>query len=128
MARKKKYINNKDLNDEIVKSLEQDKLTHHAEKMLMLLAKEANRKLTYVKVEDKEDCISHARLDLLKYWRGYKPQYKNAFAYYTTIATKGYAKAWNKLYPKKYHGTVSLNFGHDGEDNQEGVYSLSKNS
>lgn len=128
MAKKKKrYVNNKDLHDEIVESKRLDKLTPNAEKMLMLLAKEANRKLTYARHEDKKDCIQQARLDLLKYWRGYNPKYKNAFAYYTTICTRGYAKAWNRLYPKKYHGTISLNSGFGTEDNSEGVYSLSNN-
>lgn len=128
MARKKRYLNNKDLNDQIVLSLAQDKLTPEAEKMLMLLAKEANKKLTYSRIEDKKDCIQQARLDLLKYWRGYKPQYKNAFAYYTEICKRGYAKGWNRLYPKKYHGTISLNGGFDNDDNNEGIYSLSANS
>ena len=30
-------------------------------------------------------------LDLLKYWRGFNPKYKNAFAYFTEIAKKGLA-------------------------------------
>ena len=125
MARNKKYLNNKDLHDQIVISQEQDKLTPEAEKMLMLLAKEANKKLTYARIEDKEDCIQQARLDLLKYWRGYKPVYKNAFAYYTEISKRGFAKGWNRLYPKKYAGTISLNGGYDSDDSNEGIYSLS---
>jgi len=127
MARKKSYLNNKDLHDQIVISQEQDKLTKEAETMLMLLAKEANKKLTYSRIEDKEDCIQQARLDLLKYWRGYKPQYKNAFAYYTEIAKRGFAKGWNRLYPKKYAGTISLNGGFGDDDSSEGIYSLSSN-
>jgi hypothetical protein len=59
-------------------------------------------------------------LDLLKYWRGFNPKYKNAFAYFTEIAKKGYAKGWNKLYPKKYDGTVSI----DGSMDSEGIYSI----
>jgi hypothetical protein len=128
MARKKRYLNNKDLHDEIVKSQEQDFLTKEAENMLMLLASEANKKLTYSRREDKEDCIQQARLDLLKYWRGYKPMYKNAFAYYTEISKRGFAKGWNRLYPKKYAGTISLNGGFGGDDNTEGIYSLSSNT
>jgi hypothetical protein len=124
--RKKSYLNNKDLHDEIVKSQEQGELTKEAVKMFMLLAERANRKLTYVKIEDKQDCIQHATLDLLKYWKGYKPQYKNAFAYYTEIAKKGYAKAWNKLYPKKYAGTISMDGSLDDGEN-DGIYSLSNN-
>lgn len=123
--RKKSYLNNKDLHNEIVKSQEQGELTREAIKMLMLLVERANRKLTYVKIEDKEDCLQHATLDILKYWKGYKPEYKNAFAYYTEIAKRGYAKAWNKLYPKKYSGTISMSGG--SEENGDGIYSLSNN-
>jgi hypothetical protein len=118
--RKKEYLNNKDLYDEIVKSKDQDKLTPTAEKMLMLLAERAITKMKYVSLDDKKDCLAFAMLDLLKYWRGFNPKYKNAFAYFTEIAKKGYAKGWNKLYPKKYDGTVSI----DGSMDSEGIYSI----
>ena len=93
----------------------------------MLLAEKANRKLKYARIEDKEDCIQQARLDLLKYWRGYKPQYKNAFAYYTEIAKRGFAKGWNRLYPKKYAGTISMDGGYYGGEDNDGIYSLPSN-
>lgn len=127
MARKKGYLNNADLHAEIVKSQEKGELTSTAQKMLMLLAERANRKLTYVRQEDKEDCIQQAMLDLLKYWKGYKPQYKNAFAYYTQIAKNGYGKGWNRLYPKKYKGTISLDGKYANDEDGEGVYSLPSN-
>jgi hypothetical protein len=120
VKKKKDYLNNKDLYDEIVKSKEQDKLTPTAEKMLMLLAERAITKMKYVDQDDKKDCLAFAILDLLKYWRGFNPKYKNAFAYFTEIAKKGYAKGWNKLYPKKYEGTISINGGMDSE----GIYSI----
>lgn len=120
VKKKKDYLNNKDFYDEIVKSKEQDKLTPTAEKMLMLLAERAITKMKYVNLDDKKDCLAFAMLDLLKYWRGFNPKYKNAFAYFTEIAKKGYAKGWNKLYPKKYDGTISINGGMDSE----GIYSI----
>jgi hypothetical protein len=120
VKKKKDYLNNKDLYDEIVKSKEQDKLTPTAEKMLMLLAERAITKMKYVDQDDKKDCLAFAILDLLKYWRGFNPKYKNAFAYFTEIAKKGYAKGWNKLYPKKYEGTISIN----GSMDSEGIYSI----
>ena len=120
VKKKKDYLNNKDFYDEIVKSKEQDKLTPTAEKMLMLLAERAITKMKYVNLDDKKDCLAFAILDLLKYWRGFNPKYKNAFAYFTEIAKKGYAKGWNKLYPKKYDGTISINGGMDSE----GIYSI----
>jgi len=124
--RKKKDIpvNNKELYAEIVLSKEQGKLTNRAVTLLMLIADGVSRKLAYVKVADKEDCASSAKLDLLKYWNGFNPKYKNAFAYYTEIAKKGAAKGWNKLYPKKYAGTISLDSTGYGSDSSDGIYSL----
>ena len=122
--RKKNYLNNRDLYDEIVisKSLEEGKgkLTTKAEKMLMLIAQRAIGKMKYNNDADREDCLSSAYLDLLKYWRGFNPKYTNAFAYYTEIAKRGFAKGWNKLHPKKYAGTIRLSGANDGD----GVYSI----
>lgn len=108
MARKKNYLNNKDLYAEIVASKEQDKLTPKAEKMLVMLAERAIRKLSYVNEDDRLDCLQFAILDLLKYWKNFNPQYTNAFAYFTEIAKRGYAKGWNKLHPQKYKDTLSI--------------------
>lgn len=118
MARNKNYLNNKDLYDQIVLSKEQDKLTPDAEKMLVLLAERAIRKLVYVSEDDRQDCLQFAILDLLRYWRNFNPDYKNAFAYFTEIAKRGYAKGWNKIHPKKYKSTLSLDKsgGSDGDD------------
>ena len=106
MARKKNYLNNKDLYNAIVESKDQDKLTPTAEKMLMLLAERAINKLTYVNNDDRDDCLQFAMLDLLKYWRNFNPKYTNAFAYFTEIAKRGYAKGWNKIHPQKYKNTL----------------------
>lgn len=119
MAKKKNYLNNKDLFDAIVESKELDKLTPTAEKMLVLLAERAINKLSYVNNDDRDDCLQFALLDLLKYWRNFNPKYPNAFAYFTEIAKRGYAKGWNKIHPLKYKGTLSIDristFG-SGED------------
>jgi len=116
--RTKQYLNNKDLYAQIVLSKEQDKLTRDAEKMLVLLAERAIRKLSYVNDDDRQDCLQFALLDLLKYWRNFNPVYTNAFAYFTEIAKRGYAKGWNKIHPKKYKSTLSLDKsgGSNGED------------
>ena len=123
MARKSKnYLNNRDLFDEIVKSKEQDELTPTALKMLMLLSERAQRKLKYANPDDKHDCLAFARMDLIKYWRSFKPEKtSNAFAYFTSVCINGYAKGWHKLHPEKYQGTLSLDSsGMDGD----GIYSL----
>lgn len=124
MSKKKNYLNNKDLLEQIKISKKQGYLTKEAEKMLILLANEAIKKLPYIYPEDREDCLQFAIYDLLKYWKGFdSKKYKNAFAYYTEIAKKGYAKGWNKLYPKKYANTISID-GSINDEDTDGLYSL----
>lgn len=117
VARKKNYLNNRDLYEEIVKSKEQGKLTPNAEKMLVMIAERAIRKLSYLNEDDRQDCLQFAILDLLKYWRNFNPDYPNAFAYFTEIAKRGYAKGWNKIHPQKYKDTLSIDRSNsiDGE-------------
>ena len=57
VPRKKNYLNNRDLYDEIVKSKEQEKLTPKAEKMLVMIAERAIRKLSYLNEDDRQDCL-----------------------------------------------------------------------
>lgn len=123
MAKSKNYLNNKDLYAEIVESKNQDKLTPNAEKMLILLAERAIRKMKYVYEEDREDCLQFAILDLLKYWRNFNPEYTNAFAYFTEIAKRGYAKGWNNIHPKKYKDTLSID-RIDREDGKGGLFNI----
>mgnify|MGYP003642714459 CR=1 FL=1 len=124
MARVKNYLNNKDLYAEIVISKEQDKLTSNAEKMLILLAERTIRKMSYVYDDDRKDCLQFAMLDLLKYWRNFNPKYPNAFAYFTEIAKRGYAKGWNKIHPVKYKGTMSIDRVGSDSDNEGGLFSI----
>lgn len=122
----KNYINNTEFFEQIVISKNQDFLTKRAEELLVLLAQQAIRKLPYVNNSDREDCLSFAILDMFKYWRSFNPKYGkgNAFAYYTEMAKKGYAKGWNKLHPKKYAGTISMDSRSHHEDSDEGIYTL----
>lgn len=123
MPKKKNYLNNRDLYNQIVESKNQDKLTPEAEKMLILLAERAIRKMKYVYEEDREDCLQFAILDLLKYWRNFNPDYTNAFAYFTEIAKRGYAKGWNHIHPKKYKDTLSIDRV-DRDDSQGGLFNI----
>lgn len=118
------YVKNKELYAEICISLEQDKLTKTAELMLIKIANHASQKMRYKNPDDREDCISYAILDLLRYWRSFNPIYKNAFAYYTEIAKKGFAKGWNTLHPKKYKNTISLDGYNSMSNNTDGVYTV----
>lgn len=121
MARKRNYLNNRDLLDEIRKSKEQDELTPKALEFLMLLADKSSLKLSYLNPDDRQDCIAFAYMDLYRYWRNFNPDKStNAFAYFTEIAKKGFAKGWNKLHPKKYAGTISMEGGLDSD----GIYTI----
>ncbi len=124
MAKSKHYLNNKDFHAAMSESKELGKLTPTAEKMLFLLAERAINKMPYVNNDDRQDCLQFAILDLLKYWKNFNPDYPNAFAYFTEIAKKGYAKGWNKIHPVKYKGTISIDSSSgDGED-YGGIYSI----
>ena len=124
MPRKKNYLNNRDLYDEIVKSKEQEKLTPKAEKMLVMIAERAIRKLSYLNEDDRQDCLQFAILDLLKYWRNFNPQYPNAFAYFTEIAKRGYAKGWNKIHPQKYKDTLSIDRSNSADGEGGGLLNI----
>lgn len=124
----KNYVKNKDLYNELVICLEQDKLTTKAENMFFLIAENLALKKKYRNSDDKKDCISFANLDLLRYWKNFNPKYLNAFAYFTEIAKKGLAKGWNALYPKKYKGTISMDGGSSSSNNDSnngsGIYTI----
>lgn len=124
MAKTKNYLNNKDLHTAMSESKDLGKLTPTAEKMLILLAERAINRMSYVNNDDRQDCLQFAILDLLKYWRNFNPDYPNAFAYFTEIAKRGYAKGWNKIHPIKYKGTISIDstssYGEDGS----GIYTI----
>ena len=93
------HVKNKDLREEIIKSKEQDELTPEALDMFILMADKFGNKLTYIYIEDRQDCCSTAIMDCFQYWRGYDPEKSlNAFAYYTQIIKNGYAKGWRRLY------------------------------
>ncbi len=97
----KQYVQNKELLKEIILSKKQDKLTYNAVKMLQLIAENIANKKRYKCIEDKEDCIQTAMLDIALYWRSFDPErYKNPFAYYTSILCNGLSKGWNKMYGK----------------------------
>lgn len=121
MPRKRNYLNNRDLLDEIKKSKELDELTPKALEFLMLLADKCSLKLSYRDYKDREDCIAFAYMDLYRYWRNFNPaKSENAFAYFTEIAKRGFAKGWNKLHPKKYAGTISMDGGYEND----GIYTI----
>lgn len=93
-----KYIDQKRLFEEILKSKEKNELTPEALNMLILIATELSKVLKFKYEEDRKDCIAFAIEDLIRYWRNFNPERSNnAFAYYTQIAKNGLAKGWKKL-------------------------------
>jgi hypothetical protein len=88
--------------------------------MFVLLAERTIRKLSYLDGEDRQDCMQFALLDLLKYWQNFNPKYKNAFAYFTEIAKRGYAKGWNKIHPTKYKNTMSIDHINSRNPDEDG--------
>lgn len=108
-SKRRTGIKNKELYLEICKSLEQDKLTDDAVDMLVYMCNNATKKLKYKYPEDREDCISTAKMKCLLYWRNFKPELsKNAFAYFTQVIKNGYAEEFNRLRPIKDSDIISL--------------------
>ena len=103
------YVNPEELKQEILLSKERDELTPKAVELLMLMAREASKKLRYKDEEDRKDCIAFAMMDVVKYWRSYNPEKSTyPFAYYTQIIKNGFAKGWRKLHPLSSTDQVSL--------------------
>lgn len=108
-SNRKEYVNPDEFRSEIIKSKEMDKLTPRAVDMLVLMCNEIARTRSYKYPMDREDCISFAVEDMIRYWRGYNPEKSQyAFAYFTRIALNGLQKGWKKLYPIKSINKVSL--------------------
>ncbi|NJO89834.1 MAG: hypothetical protein HC831_13470 [Chloroflexia bacterium] len=93
-------MKNKDLREELIRCKEEGELSRAAIDMFMLMSERFGQKLTYVIEADRSDCKATAIMDCYQYWRGYNPEYPNAFAYITQIIKNGYAKGYRKLYGK----------------------------
>jgi len=104
------YLDKKELEKEIIKSKELNSLTDEATRMLMRMVKEISRGMSYKFIEDKKDCMSEAFFDIVKYWRNFDPNYKNAncFSFYTQLIKNGLAKGWKKIHPIKKVDIVSI--------------------
>jgi hypothetical protein len=119
----KNYITNKEFLKEIIQSKKNNKLTPKAEAMFIILAKKAQTKLYYQYNDDKEDCLMTAYYDMFANWKNFDAERsQNAFAYFTEIAKRGFARQWNILKnhkgdPDKKTFTYSYNrgFSDDGE-------------
>lgn len=107
------YIKNADLVKEVVLSKSLGALTPRAIEMFIKLATESNKKLKYKNPMDREDCVSSAIEDLLRYWKGFDPaKSNNAFAYFSQMAKNGFAKGYKKLHHPDAGPMISIS--HDG--------------
>jgi len=97
------YVKNADLTAELRKSKAAGELTPTCVTMFLRMIKESTKILKYQNYDDREDCMSEAMMDILKYWKKFDPDHPkaNAFAYFTEAIKKGMAKGWRKLHPIK---------------------------
>ena len=103
------YVNNQELLAEIIASKAAGELTPKAVGMLLLICQNAIRRLHYNDPMDREDCLAFGVFEVMRYWRGFKPERSsNPFAFYTQMAKHGYAKGWNILHPQKTKGTIRI--------------------
>jgi len=103
------YVDPDELRNEIILSKKKGELTPRALEMLILMSDEIAKNFTYKYQQDREDCVSSAIEDILRYWKGYdEEQSDNAFAYFTRMIWNGLKKGWNKLYKIKSINKVSL--------------------
>lgn len=104
-----RYVEPKELFNEIIASKEKGQLTDRAVEILMLMTRKIATIFQYKYEEDREDCISFAMEDVIKYWNRFDPaKSNNAFAFYTQMIKNGFAKGWRRLYPIKASLKVSL--------------------
>lgn len=66
------YIEKEDFNQEMLKCIEQNKLTNRSIELFELLATEVSRRYNFKHPEEREDAISSAIHDFASYWGGYK--------------------------------------------------------
>lgn len=127
MAKKKHYLNNRDLLNEILLSKEVGELTNKAIQMFMLLSERVISRLPYADDYLREEALAGARMDLILYWNRFdETKSDNAFSYLTQICKMGAAKSFNKSYKygKKFKGTIISMNGSARNDDSNGFYSI----
>lgn len=103
------HVKNADLVREIIISKDKNELTTDALNMLIKMVKKIGNNFTYYDPMDREDCEQSAIEDVLKYWRGFKPELStNAFSYYTQVIKNGFAKGWKQLHKIKKKNMVYM--------------------
>ena len=95
--RKKNYLNNKDLFNETVKSLEQDEMSDELVKMLMMLVRRIASRGNFATYTYNEDMEAYALMMLVRTWRSFKPEKStNAFAFFTQCIKNSFKQVLNQ--------------------------------
>ena len=104
MAKKKNYINNADMLEEIIKSKEQGAMTDKFANMIMLLVKRYASQGNYSGYTYVEDMEGYAMLIVCKVWNSFDPErYDNPFAYFTQTIKRAF---WQYLNQEERHRDV----------------------
>jgi len=124
MSYKNEKVNAKKLTYEIILSKGYGSLTRKAQNMIILLANNAIRKLSYKDEDDKMDCLQTSMLNMMTKWTHFNPdKTNNAFAYFTEIHKRSIAEFMNYWYNKKglkkeeqsYITNISINSANNGQ-------------
>lgn len=112
------YVKNSELREEMIRCKEKGETSEKLALMFQQIATRLSSKLKYNNPMDREDCISAAVLDCLKYWWNYNPEVSdNAFAYITSICTNGFAKNWRSFQKIKFPDSIMISLS-------DNIYSL----
>lgn len=91
MARKKNYLNNKDLMAQFLLSKEQNRMTEEFAKMIMTLARRYASKPNFSGYSYIEDMEAFAILQVCRAWHQFNPEKSNnPFAYYTQFVKNSF--------------------------------------
>jgi DNA-directed RNA polymerase specialized sigma subunit len=89
--RKKAYVNNKDLLEEIRLSHEQGRMTEKLGKMILMLATRFSKQPCFVGYTYIDDIISYAVLSVCANWHKFDPEKSNnPFSYYTECIKRAF--------------------------------------
>lgn len=106
--KKKNYLDNDELTEEILKCKESKIPSEKLGKMFKLIVDNVARSFYWSNPDDGDDCKSNAIYDLCANFWKFNPDGGKAFAFCTQIAYFGIAGAYRILHPKKYDGTISM--------------------
>lgn len=97
MSKKKHYVNNSSFRLEILKSIEDKKLTAQAIEMYTKIVENIQHPFKYKFDSDREDCRSTAVEVFLLNWHKYDIARSNTFAFFTRMAYNGIYAGWREL-------------------------------